>query len=717
MAGDDVSIRIGADTAGLTSALSSAKSSISSFQGEVQTSMGGLSSVFSTLTTQFASLGALLGGGTILGALTAVGAAINKFGGQAAELSTMASTLGVTTDQMQAMNAVADETSVSQEVVARGVERLTNSLNDARDGSGSAITNLKRLGVTNEELASPTFTIVGLLQVLHARMNDANTAASTQAELLKELGTRGAQFAEWVKAADLSEQGVAGTMSKVNGILTDQVAGLKETFAQWKAFGTTVENALAKALVKVTQFYEYVKENSGAVKALTAVSQALGTLPSGEAGGSSSSGPAGRESATAAANMQIALSREVTDAVIRDDREQVASTQAGTAERVAAAKKLYEDLRTYYAGTTEKAEQAAAHSALLADEREYQAKRIEAQRQATEAIKASTVAALEEARRAMEDSKATLAEMTDDVKDSARQQLDAQVGAIERGIAMIHEAAAEHRLSAATELADVRTMLEAELAAWRSYFGQIRGLDTAAGASAKTADEQLAAEHQKILSQMQTADDKYHKDEAAKWKQFGDQIANSLDGVLNGMLAHNKTFAQSMKSLFASMGESVISTLTKVAMQALVNAAISKEAGQSAAKSNILANAAQAASGAMASAAAIPYIGWILAPIEGAAVYAAALAFPMAEGGFDVPAGINPLTQLHSQEMVLPAKYADVIRGMAGGGGSGGGDVHHHHHYGSSMDAKSFFDYVHTPAARDAIVSTLKRARGRGNLR
>jgi lambda family phage tail tape measure protein len=42
---------------------------------------------------------------------------------------------------------------------------------------------------------------------------------------------------------------------------------------------------------------------------------------------------------------------------------------------------------------------------------------------------------------------------------------------------------------------------------------------------------------------------------------------------------------------------------------------------------------------------------------------------PSAANGFDIPAGVNPITQLHQREMVLPAEYADVIRGMAGNGG------------------------------------------------
>lgn len=43
-----------------------------------------------------------------------------------------------------------------------------------------------------------------------------------------------------------------------------------------------------------------------------------------------------------------------------------------------------------------------------------------------------------------------------------------------------------------------------------------------------------------------------------------------------------------------------------------------------------------------------------------------------AEGGYDIPAGKNPVTQLHEKEMVLPKAQADVIRGLAAAGGKGG---------------------------------------------
>jgi hypothetical protein len=43
---------------------------------------------------------------------------------------------------------------------------------------------------------------------------------------------------------------------------------------------------------------------------------------------------------------------------------------------------------------------------------------------------------------------------------------------------------------------------------------------------------------------------------------------------------------------------------------------------------------------------------------------------PSAAGGWDVPTGINPITQLHSGEMVLPEAQADAVRAMANGRGA-----------------------------------------------
>jgi len=59
------------------------------------------------------------------------------------------------------------------------------------------------------------------------------------------------------------------------------------------------------------------------------------------------------------------------------------------------------------------------------------------------------------------------------------------------------------------------------------------------------------------------------------------------------------------------------------------------------------------------------------------AAMTAGLAIASAEGGFDIPGGVNPVTQLHEKEMVLPKAQAEVIRGLARNGGAGGGITIH----------------------------------------
>ena len=71
----------------------------------------------------------------------------------------------------------------------------------------------------------------------------------------------------------------------------------------------------------------------------------------------------------------------------------------------------------------------------------------------------------------------------------------------------------------------------------------------------------------------------------------------------------------------------------------------------------------------------LPQSAIILAAGYSRAAMVAGTAIASAEGGYDIPAGVNPVTQLHEKEMVLPKAQAEVIRGLAGRGGAGGGGV------------------------------------------
>lgn len=191
------------------------------------------------------------------------------------------------------------------------------------------------------------------------------------------------------------------------------------------------------------------------------------------------------------------------------------------------------------------------------------------------------------------------------------------------------------------------------------------------------------------------------------WQEAQQQMGQAF----SAMLTRTQNFRTAMNNFFKSMGQTFIQEMvTKPLMgmmqrmvqesaiykmifgtkETLETAAAAKTAAIKATETTsvVTANATQAASGAAASQASIPYVGPILAVAAMAAIMAAVMGLmgggggsqttttttriPSAAGGWDIPAGINPLTQLHENEMVLPAEHAQTIREMAGQ--SGGDD-------------------------------------------
>lgn len=185
------------------------------------------------------------------------------------------------------------------------------------------------------------------------------------------------------------------------------------------------------------------------------------------------------------------------------------------------------------------------------------------------------------------------------------------------------------------------------------------------------------------------------------WQQAQQQMSQAF----TAMLTRAQSFRQAMNGFFKSMGQTFIQEMVTKPLMGLMQRMVQESAiykmifrtkdtleTEAAAKTAatkatettavVGSNAVQAASGAAASQASIPYVGPILAVAAMAAMMAAVMGLmgggggsqttttttriPSAAGGWDIPAGINPLTQLHENEMVLPAEHAQTIREMAG---------------------------------------------------
>lgn len=187
------------------------------------------------------------------------------------------------------------------------------------------------------------------------------------------------------------------------------------------------------------------------------------------------------------------------------------------------------------------------------------------------------------------------------------------------------------------------------------------------------------------------------------WEKVFDGITGSFTKTIDQLRQTGGTFRDFMRGVFQNLALAFAESQAKIveahAASWLAQKGITAEGVVATVAMNAWAalrvvamKAAEAAAGAWAAISGIPFVGPFLAPAAAAAALAGVLSLAgsihSAAGGFDVPAGLNPITQLHQKEMVLPQQYADVIRGMAGSGGRG--ETHLHVHAVDSGDVRRF---------------------------
>ena len=203
------------------------------------------------------------------------------------------------------------------------------------------------------------------------------------------------------------------------------------------------------------------------------------------------------------------------------------------------------------------------------------------------------------------------------------------------------------------------------------------------------------------------------KEAAAKWQTLYKSISDGLGSSVAGFIVGTKSLSTALSGIYTSIqgafekmigdmiSKWITGQLTMLFVKESTNASIESADALAAtaaainakvqASMQIPAIAGVAAGEAAASQAGIPVVGPALAATayaETMAMVMSGLALASASGGYDIPAGVNPLTQLHQNEMVLPAHLADSVRSMSGKGRSNGGDTNIFHI--QATDAPSF---------------------------
>lgn len=189
----------------------------------------------------------------------------------------------------------------------------------------------------------------------------------------------------------------------------------------------------------------------------------------------------------------------------------------------------------------------------------------------------------------------------------------------------------------------------------------------------------------------------------AIWTDLSGRMSSLWDSGINAMMNGTLTWRNAMRAVGAEMvgwfagivkrqvttwifgeqaksGATAAGTAQRWLMESWA-AAKSVALWAATAVKNIMTSAWEAMAAAWKAVVGIPYVGPALAVAAAGATFAGVSAIAgrvaSAEGGYDIPAGVNPMTQLHEKEMVLPAKQADVIRDLADSGGGGAAQAVH----------------------------------------
>nr|DAV12564.1 MAG TPA: Tail tape measure [Caudoviricetes sp.] len=192
-------------------------------------------------------------------------------------------------------------------------------------------------------------------------------------------------------------------------------------------------------------------------------------------------------------------------------------------------------------------------------------------------------------------------------------------------------------------------------------------------------------------------------------------VESTALGTLSGVKAAETAVHATAEG--AKTGATVAGAATRTATEAAASTA-AKGFSISTALTDIASNAVRAATGAYAAIAGIPVVGPVLAPAAAAAalygVYALGKSMFSAEQGFGSVPYDGAVTELHKEEMVLPAKYANPLRdGLVNGNGLGGGEqpapeVNLDQTFVNVLDPQAMVDAMQTPAGSRAVLNVIQ---------
>lgn len=681
MADNEVQVKITGDATGAEGAMNDASDAVKSGASKMQDSFEGLGGAIEDIQGRFKTAFDAVGITLAYEAIRKVSDGVAELAERATQMKVGADTFGITTTSLQGLQQMALESGVGVDQLQRTMTTLESRMRTAGEMGGQMAARFNALGISTEQLRDPSFSVVDAMQAI-------GSASNSNAEILALLGTRGAALLPVLRDLAANHNATAEAASRVNALMPDEIASLEkyhETVAtaetQLQNFESRLAIGVLPALKEMIREFEEVVTGGGplsdlfselgkwlgaAVVDATALAHAFVGAFDVIINGASLVVEAVK---SVGASLVAATQLEAGDAV------GASQTLSGAFDKVGTAwKKLNDDFETDVARGDNAIHRMEAAVAGL-DEVQVSQKKIsvgedllpDLSKQIDKAQQVTSKWAEDE----IGDANKVLDAMRKSAEEGAAADEESKLGQIQANEKALSQQLKDGEVSATQFLAQENALIQQKLDAEVAYLQKKKDLEEAAGRDTGQIDLEITKAYANALKEKQAAENQAQQASLAQWKQLGQTIENSFMSNMKGMIEGTKTFGQAIRSVFASVIDGVISMFLKMAVQWAENMLTQQLLGKATAVSNISANAGIAATGAMASVAAIPYYGWAMAAEVGASTFADAMSYQAsasAAGGYDIPSGVNPVTQLYQKEMVLPAPLADSVRAMTGMG-------------------------------------------------
>jgi hypothetical protein len=684
-ANDEINVKIGAQNQGLLSGLQQAEQAVSHSSGYIRASLSGITDVVERIKLPFIELAAILAGGMMFKSFVQ---GTEQLG---LELEKASHKTGIAVEDLAGLKFAAEQVDVSFESVTKSMQKFSLVLQQANEGATTPGTKaLKAMGISASDAEGRTKPLDKLIGEVADKFKDYKDGADKTALAMNLFGRAGAEMIPFLDKGSVAIAGAKDEAKAMGAVMSGEAvdAAVKFHEAQGRVglVSTALKITLGTALMPVltlmaNAFADSAKDGGVLHEVILVLKTAMELLAIAIIGITTS----------------VRMLFDLGMFVFRELRDNV----------VGLGKAIWDALHGRFAAAS--ADMKVTEAKMSQDFDTMVNDMVTHATAGGQAIAKTLGIGGADGKPKGKQKEAPHVAGKDDAHKELMKQWELEKAGYNLQLALADN---NH-----IKIVEIK---QEELERVRELFGEHSKeyLEMATElARAENAEQAKGAEnYKKILDKIAADEKKAFEERKHQWETLLSGITRAIDqsvaGIINGTTTMSAAIKNILKSLvaeyiavgvksfvahraseLAKTGATVQGTAQRVALEewaAIKSVAIS---AWSAIKS-IGIYAVEGAAAAFKAIAAIPFVGPFMAPAAAAAAGIAIMGFAghvaSAEGGYDVPRGLNPMTQLHSNEMVLPSSLADKIRNMTSGESSGGG-THFHVNAIDGQSVKKFF--------------------------